>query len=118
MYFNCVCVHMDLLNHLSCLPLKLLLRYWTLRTPFGILQKESHSILSSTPKHLVNVEDVLQVIELFSVNKVCSGIDDTKLQPLIERHKGAFMDCTGKCLCSTQCAVKLFLYREKRGSTV
>lgn len=99
---------------------------WTLRTPFGMLQRDSHSILSSTPKHLCTVENVLQVIDLFRVNKVCSGIDDAKFQPVIAKHKGVFMDRTGKCLCSTQCTVVCFSLtlnvfvstREKIGGTV
>ena len=78
---------------------------WILRTPFGELQRHTHSILSSTPKHLCTVEDVLQVIDLFRVNKVCSGIDDAKFQPVIAKHKGVFMDRTGKCLCSIKYSI-------------
>ena len=77
---------------------------WILRLPRGVLEWKCHPHLQALPVYLKSRKDVEEVTDAINDCRQCKGINDPKFHVLTIKHKGRFMDRSGKftlmfCMC-------------------
>lgn len=81
---------------------------WILHLPRGVLEWKCHPHLQALPIYLKSRKEVEEVTDTINDCRQCKGISDPKFHVLTVKHKGRFMDRSGKfCICTQMVACVL-----------